>query len=133
MKLNKKNIINFVIVTLFILLFLLKFIGRVFSDEVKDIVTIIVGLLVFILMIFEIYDDINDKQFTTTVYIVLADIIQLIAFIVVGYYSFKSYDKDNLEVILNRRSEFGILSGLFYLGARFVRDYLKSQKFMKGA
>lgn len=131
MKLNKSDMIFAISIILFILLlFLPNIIDLIPSKEVKSIILIILAMLTFIAIIFETYDDLTKKQFTTTIYIILADIIEIIAFGILGYLSFKSYDTTNIEVILKRNDHI-TAAKLFFLGAILVRSFFKSQRFKK--
>lgn len=131
MKINKSDLIFVMIIILCVLLFFLpNFIDLIPSKEVQSIIAIIMLMLVFILIIFETYGDITRKQFTTTVYIVLADIVQISALTVLGYLSFKSYDATNIEALL-KRTDYHTMAVLFFLGAILVRNFFKSEKFKK--
>lgn len=131
MKLNKSHMIFAISIILFILLlFLPNIIDLIPSKEVKSIIVIILAMLTFIAIIFETYDDLTKKQFTTNIYIILADIIEIISFGILGYISFKSYDTTNIEVILKRNDHIAAAK-LFFLGAILVRSFLKSQRFKK--
>lgn len=131
MKLNKSNVMFFMAIILCILLFFLpQIIELIPSKEAKSIVIIILSILVFIDIIFDIYSDITKKQFTTTVYIVLTDIIEIVAFAVLCYLSFTSYDAANVEVLFKRiyAHEMAVI---FFLCAILIRNFLRSQRFMK--
>lgn len=126
MKLNKSDMIFAISIIFFILLcFLPNIIDLIPSKEVKSIVLMILSMLAFIAIIFEIYDDLTKKQFTTTIYIILADIIEIIAFGILAYLSFKSYDTTNVEVLL-KRNDYITAAKLSFLGAILVRNLLKS-------
>lgn len=131
MSYTNKNIIKILFTILFIILLSLpRFISLAFSNEIRDLIAIIVGALVLILMIYEIHVDIKRKQFTTNIYLALIDIIQVVAFAVLGYLSFKRYDKGNIEAVL-KRNEFSILFVLLFVGTSFLKDFFKSEAFKK--
>ena len=131
MRFNKSNIIISVIFSLFILLlFLPKLVDLIPSGEVKFAISIILALLVFIFILFETYGDITKKQFTTTPYIVLSDIISIIAFAVLGYLSFTKFDLKNIEVLLYRINARNT-AALFLFGGMLIRNFFKSQRFEK--
>lgn len=131
MRLNKNNVIfSAVVILIIILLFLPRIIDRIPSKEVKLAASIIVCLLILIYIIFETYRDITKKQYTTNTYIVLTDILQILAFAVLSYISFKSYNKKNIEEIFkiyNAR----IVSELILFAAILLRNFLRSQRFEK--
>jgi hypothetical protein len=131
MRINKRNLLISVVVILFILLlFLPKIIDLIPSVEVKFVVVSILASLTLIFMIIETYQDITKKQFTTTVFIVLSDIIQIVAFLVLGYLSFRSYDVINIEAVLTK-NDARMLAIMLIFGANLVRTFLKSQRFEK--
>jgi hypothetical protein len=135
-KINKSDLISVMIIILYILLLVLsriilpKVIDLIPSKEMQSTITKIMLMLLFIVFIFETYGDIIKKQFTTTVYIVLADIVQISALAVLVYLNFKGYDATNIEVLL-KRNNYHIMAMLFLSGAVLLRGFLKSEEFKK--
>lgn len=135
MKFNKANIISSIFITicillLFLLLFLPKIIDLIPSKDTRFIIYIILFILFFIHIIFETYHDIRKKQFTTKIYIVITDIIAIIAFTVLFYINFTNHNETNIEVVL-QKSTYSMMALLFFAGAILIQTLLKNQRFKK--
>lgn len=128
---KKEHFIASLIIILFILLlFVPNIVDLIPSEEMKYVVTIIFSVLVFIFLIYLTYDDIRKRKFTTTVYIVLLDIIGIINFVFVGYTLLIYSNQTNFEAILHKNNIH--IVGLFgLLCISILLNYLKSKKFMK--
>lgn len=87
-------------------------------------------MLICFFFIVEVYNDISKKRFTTTAYIILTEIIEVIAFAMICYFYFRKCDKLSLEAIINRDHNVFIASTIFS-GTIFVRGLFKSPRFEK--
>lgn len=131
MRFNKKNIIVLIVVILFaLLLFLPNVIGLIPSDRVKFVIYNIFSLLVFLFLIYITYNDIRERKFTTTVYIVLADIIVMAVFAAVMYTFYNYFNVTNVDILL-RESRIRVTSLIFLFCSSILLNYLKSDKFKK--
>lgn len=131
MRVKKEHFITPLCIILLVLLwFLPKIIDLITSKEIKYKVIIIICALIFLFPIYAIYDDIRKKKFTTIVYIVLLDIIEIINFGVLCYTFFIYSGETNLEVILHKNN-IRVVCLLIQFGISVLSNYLKSHKFIK--
>ena len=131
MRVKKKNIIVSSIIILFaLLLFLPNIVDLIPSKEVKFAIAIIFSLLVFLFLIYVTYSDIRKSEFTTTVYLVLLDIIGIIVFVVVNYTYLHKSNETNIEILL-QKSNIRIVCLLFLLCSSILVYFLKNDRFMK--
>lgn len=130
---NNKNIIASFIIILFVLLLCLpKIIDLIPSREVKYIITVIISLLVVLLCIYITYNDIRKREYTTTIYIVLLEIIGIIiiAYVVFDYIHFPTTDVTDIDALL--RSNNIHIACLFYILCESISvNFLKSDRFKK--
>ena len=131
MRVKKEHFITIVIIILFGLLFFLpNSIDLITSEEIKYKVTVIFSILVFLFLIYLTYDDIRKRQFTTTAYIVLLDIIGIFNYIIVCYTFLIYQSKTNFEVLLHKNN-IRIAGLLVILFTSVLLNYLKNDKFIK--
>lgn len=67
----------------------------------NNIITI-ACILFFISFAVDLYMDIKSRKCMNSVFIIIADVIKMIAFIVICYYSFKPYEKTNIDLLWKR-------------------------------
>lgn len=125
---------HFIIIVIIILIGLLSFlpniINSITSEEIKYKVTVIFFILVFLFLIYLTYDDISERKFTTTAYIVLLDIIGIITYIIVCY-TFWIYRNETKLEVLFYKNNIRIAGSVFILVSSVLLNYLKSEKFIK--
>jgi len=132
----KKEIIlvSSVIILFALLLFLPNIIDLIPSKEVKFEIAVIISLLVFLLLIYVTYSDIRKSGFTTTVYIVLLDIIVIIVLVVLTYNYIYTYihksNEINIEILL-RNINIRTVSLLVFLCSSILKNFLESKRFKK--
>lgn len=131
MRVKKEHLIASLIIILFVLLLLLpNIVNLITSEEIKYKVNITITVLVFLFLIYSTYDDIRKRKFTTTVYIVALDIIQIINFITLCY-TFLIYSNETSIEIMLHKNNIHIVSLLVLLCISLMLSYLKSEKFIK--
>lgn len=127
----KKYIIISVVIILSILPpFLSNIIVLIPSTEIKYATIIVLYVLFLIFMIFEIYGDIRKKQYITTAYIVLTDIIIIASYAILGYLNFVSFNRMNVQALVKRNS-IRIVNELIFFASVLIHNFLKSQRFKK--
>lgn len=135
MKFRKLNIrsvllIALIIVLLILLLFLPNIINLIPDSRIKYGVTIVLSGLLFAYLLYLIYADLRNKQYVTTIYIVLSDIIIVLSFGVLAYTSFKRVDVKNIEALF-LNFNMGLNAKLVLLCTTLLRSFLKSERFKK--
>ncbi len=131
MRLDKKIILGAAIIILFgLLLFLPNIVALIPSERVQFALAIIFCFLVFLLLIYVTYNDIRKKQYTTAVFIVLADIIIIVAFAAICYTYFHKSNVTNTEILL-RKIHIRTIAGVSSLCASILLSFLRSQRFIK--
>lgn len=134
MKFNKKDIIisAIIIIVFLLLLFLPNIIDLIPSKNIQYLISIIVSILVFLGLIYGIFNDIRKREFTTTVYIVLADITILISYIVLMYTCFHNLKASNIDIeYILQQNRIRIICLLSMLCASMLLSFLKSERFIK--
>lgn len=128
---DKKNFIVLLIIVVFgLVLFMPNIIDLIPSHEVKFTAAIIFSLLAFLFLIYITYSDIRKKQYTTTVYIVILDIIQVVVFAIVGYMLLNNSPVINSEILL-RVNHIRAASLMYALCSSILLDFLKSERFVR--
>lgn len=131
MRFDKKFImLLLIIILLALLLFLPSIINLIPSYEVKFVITIIFLILIFFFLVYVTYNDVRKKQFTTTAYIVLIEVITLIVYVVVCYTSFKNLNVIDTKILL-QENHIRVASLIFLLCSSIVLNFLKSERFIK--
>ena len=132
MRVKKENIIVSSVMILFALqLFLPNIIDLIPSKEVEFAIAIIISLLVLLLLIYVTYSDIRKSKFTTTVYIVLLDIIRIIVFVFLTYtYMHIKSDETNIEILL-RYINIRTVSLLVLLCSSILISFLENNRYIK--
>lgn len=124
MKLFKSVVIySMIIISFFLLFFSSKIVNLIPSKEIRTVILIIGYIIIFIFIISDTCRDITKKNLSTSLYIVLADIIQIIAYAAMGYLSIMIYKTVNIEILLRLNGE-RILAVLLLLGATLIRRLL---------
>ena len=124
---KKIILVSSVIILLALELFLPHIIDLIPSKEIPFAIS-----LVILLFIYVTYSDIRKSAFTTTVYIVLLDIILIIVFVVLTYtytYMYKP-NETNVEIILQYNNIFTV-SLWVLLCSSILKDFLESKRFKK--
>lgn len=131
MRAKKEYFIILLIIMYFVcLLFLPKIFNLISSEEIKNKITIAFSVLVIFFLIYLTYDDTRKQEFTTTLYIVLIDIIRVICF-AFPFYTFLVYSgKTNLDIIL-KENKIESVSLIILSCSTILQNYLKSDRFIK--
>jgi hypothetical protein len=131
MRIKKKHFITLLMIMLFVLfLFLPNIINLISSEEIKYKITIAFSVLVILFLIYSTYDDIRKREFTTSLYIVLIDIIETIYFAFL-FYTFLIYSGEtNLDIIL-KEDKIRIVGLIILLCSSILQNYLKSNRFIR--
>ncbi|MDP4088090.1 MAG: hypothetical protein Q8930_02315 [Bacillota bacterium] len=131
MKFKKAYLTFPVIIILLALLFCLPgIIESIPSGNMRFGVIITLYVLVLILFIYEALHEIIKKQFTTTIFVVLMDIVEITSFGFAGYLSYKI----NLTAALLDKVQFHLDSTLLiivFMAAGLIKQFLKTQRFRK--
>lgn len=123
MRINKSTIKATIIVICLILLVIPSKAMDIFpySEKVKIAVAIIIYLIFFVSMIGKTYDDLKKNEFTTTVYLVLLDIVRIIVYLAVLWYLSRPGINVKVFLILN----------FFFFGTVLAEIPLKHERFKK--
>lgn len=131
MRFDKKYIVLLLIIILFgLVLFLSSIINSIPSYKLKFVITIIISLLFFLFLVYITYDDVREKNFTTTTGIVLIELIILLVYIVVSYTFFKNLNVIDTKVLL-RENHIRVASYIYLLCSSILLNFLKSERFIK--
>lgn len=100
------------------------------SKQIDFNIEITIFLLFLFAFLLDLYLDVKSRQYSTAKFIIITDVIEVIAFIALCYFNIKSIDKANNE-LLWKRSENIRLVGLILILIQFIKSILKSQRFEK--
>lgn len=122
-----KHIVTSSLLIILIVMLLLFIDSYITNSKINLIIEIICIVLFGIYFIYEGYKDITRNHFTTYKYIILSDIVTLIAFMVLCYLQYKRYvDTDDLVMRVSRMR----WASVAITCTSFVRGSLKSDKFL---
>lgn len=127
---NKSIIVSFIIILFILLLCLPNIIDLIPSKKVKYVITVVFSLLVFLFIVYITYNDIRKREYTTTVYIVLLEIIGIIVYVIGSYTYFHKTDVSDIEVLL-RRNNIQAACLFYILCESIVITFLKRDSFKK--
>ncbi|GLC30176.1 hypothetical protein [Clostridium omnivorum] len=127
---NKSIIVSFIIILFILLLCLPNIIDLIPSRKVKYVITVVFCLLVFLFLVYITYNDIRKREYTTTVYIVLLEIIGIIAYVIGSYTYFHKTGVSDIEVLL-RRNNIQAACLFYILCESIVITFLKRDSFKK--
>ena len=135
MDMNKSKYIASKIIILFMflyfyLIFLPTIIHIIPDTKFKFVLGIIAFFLVFIFIVYVTYKDIRNKQYVTTKFIVLTDIVIIVAFINSVLIIYKIYDIRYTEMFLDKNDIQLLIVICFALGG-WLKNFLKREQFMK--
>lgn len=100
------------------------------NEGLRPIAENIAYFLIVLYFVIELYEDLTKKQFTTTIYIIIADIIGLLAFAAILYLAFVKFDRNNIDTILELNKESTVVKVLLFL-IILAKSYLRQEKFSK--
>jgi hypothetical protein len=134
MDMNKSKYIASKIIILFmflyfLLIFLPTIIHMIPDTKFKFALGIIVFCLTFIFILYVTYKDIRNKQYVTTKFIVLTDIVMIILFVNSVLVVFKIYDIRYTEMFLDKNDIQLLIVICFAVGA-WLKKFLKREQFM---
>lgn len=92
--------------------------------------TIVVILLFFISLMIQVYLDIRYKEYTTSTFIFIADIVQLLALLLLCYFEFRSIDVNDFNALWDR-SRYISYCRYVATSAILARSFLQSEKYNK--
>lgn len=95
-----------------------------------DNIEIIIIPLVLIASLIDLYLDIKNRIYFTTIFIIATGVVQIVAIIALCYYNFKSIDKKNFDLLWERSKNIRF-SGFIMLLMPSIKCILKSQQFEK--
>ena len=91
---------------------------------------IIAGVLVFLYFGISLYMDITNRLYTTSKFIILVDLINIILLIILCFLYFNNYDKTNMDALWNRKISIQRCASLLILMVP-IKYILENQKFKK--
>jgi quinol-cytochrome oxidoreductase complex cytochrome b subunit len=126
MKLNKviRNLPIIMIAVAMLLLLLNK------SEQINFNIKITIFILLLFAFLLDLYFDVKSRQYSTAKFIIITDVIEVIAFIALCYLNFKSIDKANIELLWERSKNIRLVCLVLVL-MQFIKNILKSQRFEK--
>ena len=130
LKFTRKSVITWSLVFVVLVLLVIQMSGS-FSDEWQYRVDIATAVIVSIFFLVEMLFDIIKKKYTTIIYIVILEIVGIIAWVTFCYVSITM---GNLTIYSNDYEPFvkyKIITQIILMVMIFVRLYLKSKRFKK--
>lgn len=129
---NKSNIIReIILILIIILLFSLPItIDMLPKTHFTYVSGLILCSIVLIFIMFNTYKDIRDKKYTTNTFIILTDMIIILAmasFLLIEYKTYSLVDMVDISYFNNIRN---IVNFVFYTGL-FFNEFLRGNKFIK--
>lgn len=100
------------------------------SKQIDIHLEMIIITLFFIAISMELYQDIKSRKYSTAILIIVVDVIQIVAFIALCYFNYKSIDKANND-LLWKKAENMRHSAYIMILMPSIRMVLKSQRFEK--
>ncbi len=91
---------------------------------------IIISVLFFLYFTICLYMDIAKRQYSTSILIIVVDIINIIALAILCYLYFKNYDKTNMDALWNRKTNIQTCAFLLILMVP-IKYILENQRFKK--
>ncbi len=91
---------------------------------------IIISVLFFLYFTTCLYMDITKMQYSTSILIIVVDVINIIALIILCYLYFKNYDKTNMDALWNRKTNIQTCAFLLILMVP-IKYILENQRFKK--
>ncbi len=122
-----KSIMTSSLLIIFIAMLLIFFQNHITNSDIKAIIEIISIALFGIYFIIEAYKDIAKHQYTTYIYIILTNLVVLLAFAFMCYLQYKHYD--NIDSLIMKGSKIRWVSLIMTI-AIFVKEYLKKEKYL---
>jgi hypothetical protein len=114
----------FILIIIAVIIALINYIYPIISDFY---VVIIMYSSFFILFIVELFQDIKDRIYSTSILILIVDILKMIALIVLCYFAFQSYEKASIDLLINR-TIYVKISGAFMVGMISIKSLLESKQ-----
>lgn len=122
-----KSILTSSLLVLLIAMLLISFKDFITNRDIKTLLEIISITLFGIYLIYETYKDITRHQHKTYKYIILTDMVVLIAYSFIIYLQYKHYD--NIDALIIRESNIRVVF-LIISFTIFVKEYLKNEKYL---
>lgn len=97
------------------------------SKQIDIHLEMIIIILFFIAFSMELYQDIKSRKYSTAIPIIVVDVVQIVALIVLCYYNYKSIDKVNNDLLWERMENMRH-SGFIMILMSSIRIILKSQR-----
>lgn len=91
---------------------------------------IIISVLFFLYFTTCLYMDITKMQYSTSILIIVVEVINIIALIILCYLYFKNYDKTNMDALWNRKTNIQTCAFLLILMVP-IKYILENQRFKK--
>lgn len=107
---------------------LLLFINSTKSKQINSNKEIIILILFLFAILLDLYFDVKSKQFSTAKLIIIADVIEVIAFITLCYLNFKSIEKASNELLWERAEKIRHV-GLIFILMPSIKSIFKSRRF----
>lgn len=131
MKNSRSNNMSALYIVVGVLIILsINYIDSILAVRSKLIPLIVICFLIVILWIIKTNNDIRKKQYVTSLYIVITDIIIIGSYVVLGYISFKSYNSTKGLLCVNSVFIMAFLCGLcgMSFGKYLINDKFKKEK-----
>jgi|GEM_PF-4994722 hypothetical protein len=91
---------------------------------------IVIITICLIAMLVYLFMDIKDKRYSTKKYIIITDVVELIAYLAICYFGLEPIDSSNIDLFVKREGDF-ILISLVMVLMMALKSILKSQRFKK--
>lgn len=119
-----------IILSLIIIIAIILIPEKDLTAKEENYFAIILSVLFFIYFAINLYKDITNIQYSTAIFIIVVDVIEIVALIALCYLYFKNYDKTNVDIIWKRKNNIQICT-FFLLGMLPIKSMLKNQKLKK--
>jgi hypothetical protein len=126
---NYKSALKFIriILMIIVIFFLPSTIDGIPNERTKFIISIVFFSIIFILLLYESYKDFINKQYSTTIFIILSDVVIIFLYIVFAVIFFKYYKHILSSGIKLNINQIFLLPWTVIL----LRHFLKSDRFIK--
>ena len=109
---------------------LLLWINNTKSRQMNFHIEIIIIILFLFAILLDLCSDVKSRKYSTTMFIIIADVVEIITLIALCYLHFKSVDKTNTELLWERAKNIRHV-GLILILIPSIKSILKSQRFEK--
>lgn len=126
-----KSILEFIVIIILIIFLFMKdsLIEKIPNNEVTNTISYIIFILVVISFIWDAYKAIKNKKYTTTILIVITDVVIIVSATAILLIGYKSLNVTDINIIIDNNLAISRNSIFFSLGL-FFNSVFKSERFI---